>query len=152
MSPDMLSTSIVCLLLVTVLCQNDNYIFFWISTQCIMSQFIVLNFIFLHCRNYTRNACKSGDDKLLSCSPNIQVGYHAGKHTESVVYCLIKPAGVLLQNLNALDGVWRKTGQLDTRNLKLHFPLFSLPIYSSLQVVLYLSSWIIMIVFLLLKA
>ena len=37
MSPNMLSTSIVCLLIVTVLCQKDNYIFFWISTQCIMS-------------------------------------------------------------------------------------------------------------------
>lgn len=39
MSPNMLSTSIVCLLIVTVLCQNDDYIIFWISTQCIMPWF-----------------------------------------------------------------------------------------------------------------
>ena len=41
----------------------------------------------LGCWENTRKACKSL--KLFSCSPNIRVGYHAGKPIESVVYCLI---------------------------------------------------------------
>ena len=70
---------------------------FWISVAKILprisprSRWKFCTGTHLGCWENTRKACKSL--KHFSCSPNIRVGYHAGKPIESMVYCLIMTSG-----------------------------------------------------------